>query len=113
MKLEIIARPNTDPRGPYGRTAKGRMFVEHKGETLVENLGARLNRDHRFYRRAIVPAVRKHLRLPDEVKFTWTQMAGCTRCPCSPGFVLEGVVGTSIWVTLTDDGNPELVVVDG
>jgi len=113
MQIQIETRPATNHRGPYGRTAKARLFIHHKEETVLENLTERDSRDHKSYRRDILPTVFRELKLPADTKCSWSQKAGCSSCPCSPGFVLEGTIGTTIWVTVVDDGKPEVTVVNG
>lgn len=39
----------------------------------------------------VIPEVRKQLKLGPEVKFSWSQRAGCT-CGCSPGFIITGAL---------------------
>ena len=72
-----------------------RVYIEHPEETIVDNLQNRRDRPWRDYK----PLVQKELRDAGiEGKVRWSQHAGCTMCPCSPGFILD--------TTIFDDGDP-------
>ena len=79
------------------------MFVTNKRETqtLLENLivhiagmnveripVARNRRPFQLYREVLLPKVFKKLKLPPNIRASWSQKAGCS-CGCSPGFILD------------------------
>lgn len=79
------------------------MFIFPKGESLIDNLYNRRNRPIGFYKKEVLPFVRQKLNLGDEVKFRWSQKAGC-RCGCSPGFIVDGIyTRQDIFVTISDE----------
>lgn len=92
----------------YG--AATRIFVSEKGETVLDNLASRTGRPVDAYR-AAVNEILPTIGLAG-YKITWSQKAGCSMCPCSPGFILKSPDGKrfryepetgpcDIWVEIT------------
>lgn len=73
------------------------VFLSFKGETILDNLANRRTRPHT----QLKPLVAKELS-KNGIKFeklAWSKNAGCTMCPCSPGFIIKnGDVGNDMWV---------------
>lgn len=69
-----------------------RLYVWPEGESVLENLQNRHFRPYKYWLEHVVPQVLKEFDLKP-TKVRWSQKAGCS-CGCSPGFILEGVVGT-------------------
>lgn len=84
--LELLI--NIDHKSKDDRKYHGIMYVFHTNEDIVDNLFNRHNRPNVQYREQILPEVCKSLDIPNNVKFTWSQKAGC-KCPCSPGFLIS------------------------
>ena len=80
-----------------------RIYVKPDGETVMENFTeGRHNRPYTLYKKEILPQLFRLLGL-NGVQVGWSQKAGCTMCPCSPGFVVKSDnVPYDIWVTVTD-----------
>lgn len=90
---------------------KTRVYFHASGESIGEQLFNRHDRPYKLYRN-FVPAVLKAAaqllsedwqkqRINDpSVKFGWDKHAGCTMCPCSPGFVLTTRVNVDIYVSI-------------
>lgn len=70
-------------------SAKPRIYVFPKGETILEQLETRRQRPYTAYRKEVLPTVMKQLGIPEDTRVRWSQYAGCS-CPCSPGFIVEG-----------------------
>jgi hypothetical protein len=85
----------------------------------LENLGNRTSRPYQDWK----PLVIKQLADMgiEYSRVRWSQKAGCSMCPCSPGFVVDDarytdgrrVTGLDIWLTLAAEGavkttDPEL-----
>lgn len=76
---------------------KTRLYVDFGG---VEN-------DFLISRKVFLKAVRDSGVLDDALmnlgyegaKYKFSQNAGCAMCPCSPGFIVDGVFDSAIWVT--------------
>ena len=78
-----------DKRFSQNRKYKhSRLYFFHERETLGENLFNRRHRSHREYRK-LLPEVLERAGLPANTKAKWSQYAGCSMCPCSPGFILD------------------------
>ena len=87
-----------------GRPLRTRVYFSPDGETVLENfLGGRHNRPYSEFRK-VLPAVLGIAGLRPQ-KASWSRKAGCSMCPCSPGFVHEdratfgGEVPTAVYVT--------------
>ena len=100
----------------YSDTDKGkqcRVYVSRwrpkkarKYKYLSNLLSDRWSHDWRDYRKHLLPKIRKKFNIPADVKISWSQYAGCSMCPCSPGFIVQSdprvsdLIGQSIWVTV-------------
>lgn len=71
-----------------GYNSKPRLYVWVKDESLLSNLACRSSRPVFLYRK-FLPAILKKAGLPEGTKANWSQHAGCSMCPCSPGFILR------------------------
>jgi hypothetical protein len=80
-----------------------RIYVTPEGETVMENFReGRHTRPYNQYKQEVLPQLFRKLGL-EGVKVGWSKKAGCTMCPCSPGFIVkEGNVPFDIHVTVTD-----------
>lgn len=56
---------------------------------VVENLENRTRRPHTLYRKFLNDKVFPTLGV-EAPKLSWSQKCGCTMCPCSPGFIING-----------------------
>lgn len=84
----VTVRSQHRDRAPW-RKSKVRVFVFPAGETLLDNLViGRLSRPVAAYRTAL-PAIFAAAGIDQGTKARWDQHAGCSMCPCSPGFVLD------------------------
>lgn len=85
-----------------------RMYISIEDETVFDNLVNRKRRPYNEYKKMIHSSgVSSMINLET---LQWRQNAGCTLCPCSPGFIIpvqeieiNGVVTRhfDLWVTLT------------
>lgn len=101
---EITLRPcsggGRGDKSPYHY--EPRVYIHIDGESIIENLENRRTRPYTFYKKNVLPVVFEVLGLQPE-KASWSQKAGCTMCPCSPGFILrESRLNFDIHVTITD-----------
>jgi glutamate/tyrosine decarboxylase-like PLP-dependent enzyme len=85
------------------KARKARIYFSPKGETIIDQLYNRRSRPYNAYR-TLIPQVLKQLGYTYEeiqkMKFNWSQKAGCNMCPCSPGFLVEGLEDVDIWVSV-------------
>ena len=86
----------------HGKYSKTRIYVHLTGETLRANLSNRRARPHTVYRKEVLPKLFTQLGWNPDTKVKWSQYAGCSSCPCSPGFVVDNVYGRNIWVDVVD-----------
>lgn len=102
--LEIVkveAAPvavNTD--GSYRRS---KVFFWPEDFTVDEHLGGRFNRPYERLRFRL-RSVWRLIGLPEEQwpetrQVKWSQKAGCSVCPCSPGFIVSSRWGVDLHVT--------------
>jgi len=99
------------PRDAKEFHSKPRVYFSVKGETILENLVERHVRPFTEYRKVLVAALESIGIDTSELKFNWSKYAGCTMCPCSPGFVVSRKDGRhpttlghcDIWITVGDD----------
>jgi len=109
ITAEIEVRPRPFSRNYRNWEKKARIYFGHKGESVIENFGNRAARPQALYRK-FLPAVTEALGLTVKPKYVWSNYAGCT-CPCSPGFICNGIKKVDVWVTLS--GNAPVVVEGG
>jgi hypothetical protein len=94
MKLELV---NVDVRAATESTwrlnKRTRVYFWPEGETSLQNLfEGRHSRPFLEFRRQLMDEVLRQAGLREQ-KALWSQKAGCSMCPCSPGFVLEDLAG--------------------
>lgn len=82
---------------PYGNSI---VYVNIKDETIIENLINRRSRPYTEWKK-IAKKVLNMKGIKFE-KLSWSKNAGCTMCPCSPGFIVQnGDTGRDIWIEVT------------
>lgn len=79
---------------------KTRAYIFIENEDIISNLTNRKQRPYTSYRKEIMPKVLEALKLPVDTKIKWSQYAGCTSCPCSPGFIIEGSYSQEVYVKI-------------
>jgi hypothetical protein len=112
--LEVHKRVRRDfsYRGWREFELEPRMYVTIKDETILDNLVNRTRRPYNVYKTLIHSSNLGEF--IDLSKLTWSQRAGCTMCPCSPGFILnrqpmaigdddQECYNFDLWLTLTGD----------
>lgn len=81
---------------PFGPSI---VYISIEDETMLDNLIERRNRPYERWKPIVEEALRDHGIKFEEIK--WNQKAGCSMCPCSPGFVIKsGDIGRDIWITI-------------
>lgn len=94
MSIYIQNRDRYRERRSYYHS-KPRLYINPKGESVLCNLFyGRHNRPVKLYREIVIPEIiqalaQKYLLDSTNIKFRWSQYAGCS-CPCSPGFIVSG-----------------------
>jgi hypothetical protein len=79
------------------------IYVNPKGENLIQNLKNRRSRPYNLYRKFIPVVMRMAFgSWFNDVKANWSQKAGCS-CGCSPGFIVTGHQGYDVWVTMVEE----------
>ena len=83
---------------------KARVYIHIDGETLWQNLNDRRSRPYTAYRNEVLPQLGKLLGIDiSRLDLRWSQKAGCSMCPCSPGFIDQNHLLTrDVHVTITD-----------
>jgi hypothetical protein len=67
-----------------------RVYVSIADENIMQNLANRTVRPNTLYKKLIKGPVLAALGVTAATHdLIWSQKAGCTMCPCSPGFVLK------------------------
>ena len=121
--ITVIPRSyNYKYRSEYSQAP--RMYVSVADESIMDNLANRKRRPYNVYKTLIHSSDLASVLNLSELR--WSQKAGCTMCPCSPGFILnwqtlKNEAGDSfnnfdIWVTLenapaVDETKPARVLV--
>lgn len=91
-----------DRKTPYSDKAiSTRVFVTIEGESILDDFGNRTSRPWQTWKPLVLAALKEHG--IEVTKLRWSQHAGCSMCPCSPGFIAEGMHRTSIWITIQAD----------
>lgn len=97
MKLKIHNIRAYRRHAPTGRAyaadwreyhGKTRIYIDVADESVWDNLLNRRSRPHLEYRK-LLPQILEELGLAADTKVRWSQHAGCSMCPCSPGFVIQ------------------------
>jgi len=80
-----------------------RVYVNFTGDKagVLENLVNRTNRPWQTVKPAVVKALQDAGY--DATGLRWSQKAGCSMCPCSPGFLMPKVHGHDIWMDLNEN----------
>lgn len=80
-----------------------RVYISIKDEGLLDNFANRTSRPHTLWKSIVITELRKRGFTFEKIR--WSQKAGCSMCPCSPGFILEGArtAGLGIWITIEAD----------
>ncbi len=82
---------------------RARVYVWPEGESVLQNMQNRRERPYTVYKAEVLPKVLQMLGIPADTKLSWSQKAGCTMCPCSPGFVDNNkVLPWDIHITVSD-----------
>lgn len=79
-----------------------RIYVSEASETLEENILKRfsgIEPNPTWYKKFILPRVLRAAGISSDVRVRWSRKAGCSMCPCSPGFIVVGErLGRDIYV---------------
>ena len=98
---EISLRPCAGA-GPRDSNSRPRIYVHLDGETIMQNIQDRRDRPYNVYKKEVLPKLFSVLGINPE-KVSWSQKAGCSMCPCSPGFIVQSRdIPYDIHVTVTD-----------
>jgi hypothetical protein len=86
--------------------SKARMYVslpEDDDDSILDNIAKRDRGDKSDWQKArrtsernLALAALDTIKMP--VKFRYSAKAGCTMCPCSPGFILDAELHGDLWV---------------
>jgi hypothetical protein len=79
---------------PY---SPSRVFVDF-GEDVWTHLANRRSRDYNTLRPLVLEKL-KSMGIP-VTKLRWSRYAGCSMCPCSGGFIIEGENGKDYWAKI-------------
>jgi hypothetical protein len=101
----IVKEIKIQDENPYNRNGKvlqkkTRIYF-FRAETLSANWARRFISPSREYRK-FLPEVFDKLGLPADTVAKWNRYAGCSMCPCSPGFIVEGHYGKFVGVTIAN-----------
>lgn len=108
LKITVFVRRDRPVPTGYSRAAEreyrayARIYVHPAGETILENLVERRNRPTALYRE-LMPEILRRAGLPADTKVTWSQHAGCSMCPCSPGFIVKDHSRFDVWVDVAPE----------
>lgn len=88
------------------------LYVGIQNESIMENLTfGRHNRPHKAYETHLLPLLAE--RGINVTQAFWSKNAGCSMCPCSPGFILPlAPANTDYHVTITHSSNSAAVVAE-
>ena len=97
MQIEVKKQTVSSSRKP-------RVYVNPKGESVLENLNERFDRPIELYREAAYEALKE---IGVEGKLNWSQKAGCSR-GCSPAFVFTGTgLRQDVYVSIVELDEPK------
>ena len=120
MKIKEVKviknKPEFNSRGAYyyravNKARKPVIYFHVDQESITDDLIKRHHRPHKEYKKLIKEALTlAGLPIDSEYKWTWNPKAGCSMCPCSPGFTPNNmssvpfnvITGNSIYVTITE-----------
>ncbi len=117
MILNVRRRPRRMRSWERGYHAKTRVYAFTAGQTILENLFARGTEPHREYRKLFTG----HAALEEFAAHSpkWSRHAGCSMCPCSPGFILNDCLLTEkhvpydIFIDVCDTADMEAAEIIG
>lgn len=101
LSIKINEHKKNKHNGYHQR--KTRIYINEKEMSLIENIMTRKLRPYTIYRKEFLPNIIEQLNLPKDTKVKWSQFAGCTSCPCSPGFIVEGDFEKEVFVSVSMD----------
>lgn len=84
VKLVPVEKKNAHPR----------MYFWPVDETVLDNMKNRRHRPTKEYRKLIPDVLKQVFEVSQTYRARWSQYAGCS-CPCSPGFIVSGLTGSS------------------
>lgn len=83
---------------------KTRIYISLEDETILEHFrSGRFTRPHQVYREEIIPKLIAQGYITQDSKLRWSQKAGCSSCPCSPGFITDQILGHDIYIRVSID----------
>lgn len=103
---EVFQREMVPSFTRAGFKIKPRIYMDPKGENMLDNLMNRRTRPYKEYKRAALACLEENSVDTTKIKLRWSQYAGCS-CPCSPGFIVEG------WSEFLDQKNTWMTVEEG
>ncbi len=108
LKVEVHHRAmpkSYERRELKSYNSKPRLYFHHVGENVFDQLISRHFRPQQLYRH-FLPEVFRQVQLPEGTTAKWSQNAGCSMCPCSPGFIIETTMAGhfDVWVDFTVEG---------
>lgn len=90
------SKPTQRSDKPY---AESRVFIDF-GENVWEHLQNRRNRPYNTLKPLVLAALRDS-DVPVN-KLRWSRYAGCSMCPCSGGFIIEGSYGKDYYAKVVN-----------
>lgn len=85
----------------YDRPYADSVVYVDFGESVWEHIENRRNRPYNVLKPIIGAALREQGIQFEKIR--WNRYAGCSMCPCSGGFIVEGYTGHDIWMKVTKD----------
>jgi hypothetical protein len=94
-------KPYSMYRNKYDKPYADSVVYVDFNESVWEHIENRRNRPYTLLKPIIAAELReRHIQFD---KIRWNRYAGCSMCPCSGGFIIEGFRGHDIWMTVTKD----------
>jgi hypothetical protein len=96
MKIKNVKVIKNTPEGSFNggisyrahkKSQKPKIYFFIEDETILENLENRCSRPYKEYKKLIPEALTRLNLVNPGYKWKWDPKAGCSMCPCSPGFV--------------------------
>lgn len=81
-------------------SGKSVIYVEVASEAFWDSFANRTSRPFSLWKQPILKHFGKEFPEVDCSGMHWYAKAGCTMCPCSPGFILPNHRGVDYWVKL-------------
>jgi hypothetical protein len=79
------------------------IYTVRGASKIVDRAWDKLNRFIVSHKRKIAKGVLEQM-FKDEVKINWSKHAGCSMCPCSPGFIATGLNNFDIFIEPAEGG---------